>query len=212
MNKFLIISFVFSFLIIGIQTSASEETRWKNTTCGDTDGGSNPYVFGKVTLTNPPSDGTIPNLSDMCYSSLVNIHGDSCTGEGCQVMENYCVDINDDNIDDTYNSAYFNCPNGCNKGACITTKNTIPTIKVLSPKGGEKYETGQQIFVKWETENISEDNKNFSITLQGYDKDGIVASSYKLATNTINDGEEVVTLPKKFTSPVSFGQNFTIFI
>lgn len=212
MKKFLIITFVFTSFVVGTQTFATEGIEWKSKFCSDTDGGNNPYLFGNTTLTNSPNNGIIPSSSDTCYSSLTNIHSGSCSGVGCQVMENYCVDIDYDKIADTYNSTYIDCPNGCYKGACIVVKDTDPSIKVLFPSRGAKYEKGQQIFIKWETQNISKENKNFSITLQEYDEVGLVIENYKLTANTINDGMEIITLPKKFNGSGAINNNFLILI
>lgn len=86
--------------------------------CIDSDGGEYPFVKGSVSLIRYSSQ-SIPNQSDVCYSSSTNTHGYSCTGTACQVMENYCVDHDGDGVVDNYNSSYEDCPYGCSNGACI---------------------------------------------------------------------------------------------
>lgn len=86
-------------------------------------------------------------------------------------------------------------------------------IIVGKPNGGEVYQAGQQIQVRWRTCNIPS-NQNVRIDLDvapfppiGYNGVGL--------TNTINDGREMVTLPADSAfngNPMSFGQNFKIAI
>ncbi|MGV8171546.1 MAG: hypothetical protein ACP5OA_02525 [Candidatus Woesearchaeota archaeon] len=95
-------------------------------TCTDTDGGDYPYTFGSVSLQNPSNPQVVPYKADTCYYKPTVTHGSSCSGTGCQVMENYCIDIDGDNIKDTYNSRYYDCPGGCSNGLCSKTVTYVP--------------------------------------------------------------------------------------
>lgn len=69
--------------------------------------------------------------------------------------------------------------------------NGKPSVTVLSPNGGETFVAGQQITVKWTSKNIpTTDMMNISIS------NGTV-NSPSLAT--VNDGEEVYTIPANFS-------------
>lgn len=100
--------------------------------CTDSDGGNLPFVAGIATITNPPA-GAIPSLSDRCYSSITGTHSSTCSGPGCQVMENYCIDNNNDGAMDVYNSTYIDCQNGCKDGACLQTPTTCPAGYIGTP-------------------------------------------------------------------------------
>lgn len=68
-------------------------------------------------------------------------------------------------------------------------------ITVLSPNGGEVYESGQKIEVKWSSVEIS-DNSNVLIRLADVDSDGFITSQYQdLISSTPNDGKEFISLP-----------------
>ena len=70
-----------------------------NSTCIDSDGGMNYYVKGDSTFIHP-STGSLFNESDFCMSNTT-------------LAEQYCKsDYEIDNV-------VFNCPNGCQDGACI---------------------------------------------------------------------------------------------
>lgn len=96
----------------------------------------------------------------------------------------------------------------------INPSATTPTITVVSPNGGETYQPGQQITVLWDSSNIPTTNDQVAVLLQAFSGSSQVSSA-GLAVFTINDGEEVVTLPSissQFyqTAGVSFGLNFKI--
>lgn len=72
------------------------------------------------------------------------------------------------------------------------------SITVVSPNGGENYVPGQQVTVKWTSKGIPLDDNNFHIILsKAYTTERMYLWGYNDATSkTINDGVEVVTLPK----------------
>jgi len=69
-----------------------------------------------------------------------------------------------------------------------------PLVKVLSPNGGEVYRDGQEIIVKWESCNITQ--KNVSISLLIYNDQNVPITSFGTTGATLNDGYEVIPLPK----------------
>lgn len=71
--------------------------------------------------------------------------------------------------------------------------NTTPSIKVLSPNGGETYTVGQKIAVEWENCNVSPSTYNIFVALH---KDGGWDSVVYLSDATINDGNEIFTIPE----------------
>ncbi len=85
---------------------------------------------------------------------------------------------------------------------------TTPKIKVMSPNGGEVYQAGQQITVKWSTCNIPA-NAQIAIVLN----DGVSGTNSTGFGSVNNDGSEVVTVPvsaSPFWGNSPFGQRFKI--
>ena len=78
----------------------------------------------------------------------------------------------------------------------LSAVNNTPSITVISPNGGETYQAGQQITVKWTSNNIAPSSL-VSIFLRGSVANG-TESGVKLGPSTINDGEEVFTLTSKY--------------
>ncbi len=70
--------------------------------------------------------------------------------------------------------------------------NSVPSIKVLSPNGGEVYKAGDKITVKWESCNITSTALNIFVALH---KDGGWDSVTYLSNATTNNGNEVFTIP-----------------
>jgi subtilisin family serine protease len=86
-------------------------------TCTDSDGGINYNVKGYIN-TNVPS--WEPNFPDKC--ALLVAPGNyedqnSCTGEKCFLVELYCD--SQGYPANAPNRVFYNCPNGCNDGACV---------------------------------------------------------------------------------------------
>jgi hypothetical protein len=93
---------------------------------------------------------------------------------------------------------------------------TNPSITVLSPNGGEVFQAGQQITLKWESCNIPATQPvlivlegNFN---QGYQLNNLAGLSFE--PNMLNDGIEVVTLPTLGPWPhwnlMQFGEKYKI--
>ena len=77
-----------------------------------------------------------------------------------------------------------------NSSDCTST--SIPSIKVISPNGGEIYTTGQKINVKWSSCNITSSALNTFVALH---KDGEWESVTYLSNATTKDGNETFTIP-----------------
>lgn len=69
---------------------------------------------------------------------------------------------------------------------------SLPSITVLSPNGGETYKNdGSPITVNWWTSNVPASKKFDVIRLRVYPN----GQEYNLATNVLNDGQEVIAIP-----------------
>ncbi|MEN9338395.1 MAG: hypothetical protein RI945_120 [Candidatus Parcubacteria bacterium] len=88
---------------------------------------------------------------------------------------------------------------------CTYVKGTV--IRVLSPNGGEVYQAGQQITVKWKTCNVPTD-ANIKLGL-GYNGAGGGSAGDMWLSNLfgsqdfVNDGSETITIPNNFSWPSS---------
>lgn len=81
----------------------------------------------------------------------------------------------------------YECPNGCSDGACIQT---MPSVTVLSPNGGEYYNNdGSPINVTWSTKNVPSNFTFDVIRLRGYPNGGEII----LSQNVTNDGSDVIS-------------------
>lgn len=84
-----------------------------------------------------------------------------------------------------------------------------PSVNVLSPNGGEVYNAGQTITVKWETKNIPTTVKANILILD--ENSGYHCGSNGFRFTVANDGEEVFTLPTIETChDLKYGKNFKI--
>jgi len=82
----------------------------------------------------------------------------------------------------------------CKFAECTGTVPVLPSITVLSPNGGETYRIesgGSPITVNWKTNNVPLSKILDVIRLRAYSN----GQEYNLATNVLNDGQEVVILP-----------------
>lgn len=86
------------------------------------------------------------------------------------------------------------------------------SMTLLSPNGGESYTVGQQIKVLWKSENIPITNNLVSILLHPYKSGQKVDTTIGLSVFTLNDGEEIVTLPPSTFVLQNLGNNFKISI
>ena len=178
----------------------------KALTCGD-------YVptVPPTTTTTPTPTTTNTNLPSGCLSGQ---NFSSTTGLACNGSQGTAF------------------PAGClsNQGyspttgkPCFSQLNPItPTITVLSPNGGQVYQAGQEVTIKWKTENIP-GNTLIRIYRDWKRPDNssntqLTQRSVLLTTPngyTINDGQETVVLPSlnDFNyEDLDLGRNFRIYI
>jgi hypothetical protein len=89
--------------------------------CVDSDGGSFPNVFGKVTISAP----ALPQvLEDSCLVLVTNGGSSGWVKQamGTHVGEKTCANV----ATGAYTDTVIACPNGCVNGACNTTVNPCP--------------------------------------------------------------------------------------
>ncbi len=97
------------------------------------------------------------------------------------------------------------------------TLTSPPSIKVLSPNGGEVYQAGQQITVSWSSCNISASDLVDIVVQHHFPQGGgIGGANYSANLNpngggTINDGTEIVILPTQYSGR-PFGTYFKILV
>jgi hypothetical protein len=119
---------VFSFgliLMVGMVSILMNMGTVRAAACTDSDGGKDYYVKGVM------NDGG-------------NIYTDVCTPSGAApntLWERACT-----------GSVFYDCPYGCEDGACK------PGITVISPNGGEKWIEGQPYGINWKSNGIDKVN------------------------------------------------------
>lgn len=80
----------------------------------------------------------------------------------------------------------------CPALAQICTPSAQPSVTILSPNGGETYRgAGSVITVNWKTDNVPATFRFDVVRLRGYPN----GQEYNLATNVLNSGKEVVSIP-----------------
>jgi len=156
--------------------------------CIDSDGrdyhtkGSSTGVF--VGMKYYPETTTV---TDFCLGSI----------DPNTLVEYYCKD-------NYIYSENFNCPSGCQDGAC----KSVPSVTVLSPNGGEQFTAGSQMVVRWQNTNYRDSVVNLflyrSNTIPGESDYNFVEQIGSLAQT--NDGTETWTIPATVTQ----GSNYFI--
>lgn len=108
---------------------------------------------------------------------------------------------------------------GCNGGTMYSPTtgqvcsnyNNGSSFKVISPNGGETYQAGQQIMVKWNSSGYSYDSK-VSIALATLDSNGNSSNTFLVDVNNLkNDGIETITIPNNVPSASNYVMHLTIF-
>jgi len=104
---------------------------------------------------------------------------------------------------------FFSIESSNTSGECPT--NGTPLVQVLSPNGGEEYEAGQQVTIKWKSCGISSTDKvRIDLVVAPFPPGSTNGVNL---TNTVNDGSETITLPSLSSfngSPMRLGKNFKI--
>ena len=98
----------------------------------------------------------------------------------------------------------------CISNSNVVNNNITTALTVIYPNGGEDFNPGQTVGVKWSSTGISSTNEKVFVLLNYYDANGVFVTNEKLAENTLNDGGEIVKLPTTLPSGASWGKNFTI--
>ena len=179
MKKLIIACLVLALMVVTV--FADENQTNTTTTCTDSDGGINYYVKGTLTI-----QGKEGYLTDACQIKTGNASytsTDSCFGNDCYLEEAYCYSSSKSYR--TYPADYYNCPNGCKDGACLSTAQ--PSITVLSPNGGESWVMNSSQTIKWVSHGT-----HVTISLVSLDKTKEV---YGLLGSIPNDGSETMWLP-----------------
>jgi hypothetical protein len=101
--------------------------------------------------------------------------------------------------------------------------NSPSTIKVLSPNGGEAYNPGQKITIKWESCNVDKNSigiilirhdpsSSHSEEQGGKDYAGFTLGGYDGYDGFTDDGIEDITLPNSSNPNLVLGQYYTIVV
>ena len=103
---------------------------------------------------------------------------------------------------DKIESEEFRCPNGCKDGYCVSK----PSITILSPNGGEKWQYGKNYIIGWKSEGIDK------VKIYLEDWEGVIAGDdYKscvVADNVPSSAGEYSWTVKD--CPISTGNSFII--
>lgn len=106
-------------------------------------------------------------------------------------------------------------PNNTQQASC--NSNSPSTIKVLSPNGGEVYQAGQQITVKWKSCNVTPNSigiilikHNPSLAYTQSEGQGDYAGFSLGNYSTADDGIEQITLPPSSNTNLVSGQHYFI--
>ena len=131
--------------------------------CTDSDNGLNYYIYG---TTNGYRAYGIRNSSntvtekDSCTTVCSGSVGSGIGSTGQCLLEYYC-----DSIDYAAFNVYT-CPYGCQNAVCINQTTTQPnySITVITPNGGQYWESGRTYSIVWTSSNLPAGN-NIAIEL-----------------------------------------------
>lgn len=154
-----------------------------------------------------PEEDKEPYLwcSDSAGDPNFYIKGSISSNEGTYMDE--CIDK--DNLKEYFcafnkiGSDEFRCPNGCEDGHCINK----PTITILSPNGGEKWQYGKTYTIEWKSEGINK----VKIYLQNWEGVPIAGDDYKSCV--IADNVSASTGKYSWTikdCPITTGDRFIV--
>ncbi|MDO8740272.1 MAG: LamG-like jellyroll fold domain-containing protein [Candidatus Woesearchaeota archaeon] len=110
---------------VNVSTNASQNAT--NITCTDSDGGLNYYVKGTLTISN--NSGYLTDSCQLKDNSYVSTN--QCSGSNCYLEEAFCDSTSKSYR--TFPADYYNCPNGCQDGACLLGNVELIGQKLYSP-------------------------------------------------------------------------------
>jgi len=129
--------------------------------------------------------------------------------------QNYTPPTTNNNPPQQQTPPPVNNPPPSTSTAC--NSNSPSTIKVLSPNGGEVYQAGQQIVVKWKSCNVTPNSigiilikHNPSVAYTQSEGQGDYAGFSLGSYSTADDGVEQITLPASSNTYLISGQHYFI--
>ena len=101
--------------------------------CTDSDGGKNIHEKGITTGKTTDKATTAQTIADYCVLQKAvsdggysySDHGKDCSGEGCGVLEQFCINENR-----MSGGQFYSCPYGCKDGACNPTPERVVYVNV----------------------------------------------------------------------------------
>jgi hypothetical protein len=200
---------VYNILQAGTTGSSSPST--PSTLPGTTPGTVNPnaqYPYGTTGTTNPTST-TPTNTTPSSGSSNGCVSNQTAqvaynTQNGLQCVKQCPTLATTANNNIQYWNAITNsiCPTVV-LGSSVTVK---------YPNGGEAFQPGELVVVKWDTQNIPASNDHVFILLNYYNANGTYVVNSVLSSGEINDGGEEIELPDSLPAGAAWGNNFKISI
>lgn len=96
-------------------------------------------------------------------------------------------------------------------GSQVYAESVLTSLTVLSPIGGEIYQNGQSVVVKWKSVGYSSNSK-IAIDLAATDSSGSSANTYLMSVNNLDDdGIETLTIPNSVKTGSNYVLMLTIF-
>jgi len=182
---FLLVFVLFSAMIVFAENNSISASN--SISCIDSDNGSNYYAKGYRINNNPTYYDYNITKWDYCIKNPVISEGyvisdmekkvDNCSGSSCYLIEYICKsDLSDDHIG-------YNCPNGCQDGACISSPETNISNSSVENKLDFEYlvqngNFSKKLDILFIPLNISNETFNAAIQNMLYSKGKPVNNSY----------------------------------
>lgn len=111
-------------------------------------------------------------------------------------------------------STSYLCPNGCSNGACLRESETVPTISITSPSGGETWKVGGTYAIAWTSSGVDKVNivtgdfASTQIKMGASASDGsyswtipltVTPGTYAITLYDVDNASSVVATSKKIT-------------
>lgn len=160
--------------------------------CDNSEGTS--YSFKKIKINNTENANLYPLgcTSNLGYSSITGL---SCSGITCPSGTT---------------GTYPNCVHGDSLNACGNKVNSSPSIKLISPNGGEVLNVGKEMLVKWVVCNPPSNTNTMVIATFRREVNGVSRGATLIpqtqifgssSTPTADDGEETFIIPSTAIQP-----------